>query len=82
MVGAMFAVAIFPLLPGASKHLTYTAFFYTRLGYPILVICCLGCFLLGLTTLPLLVRALRHQPAIEVGSRNARVFAIRRHDPP
>jgi hypothetical protein len=69
-------LAVIPMLPGLGNHVVYTAFFYTRVGYPFLVAACLILLLLALGMLPLIARALLGRPAIEISAETVRVWGI------
>ena len=70
-------LAVLPMLPGFGNHLVYTAFFYTRFGYPFLVAACLILLFIAVGMVPLIVRALLGRPAIEISAETVRVWGIR-----
>lgn len=69
-------LAIVPMLPGFGNQLIYTAFFYTRLGYPFLVIACAIMLSLAAGMLPMIVRGFLNRPAIEISAETVRVWGI------
>lgn len=70
------ALAVLPMLPGFGNGLVYTAFFYTRFGYPFLVAACVILLLLAVGMLPMIVRALLNRPAIEISADTVRIWGI------
>ena len=73
---------VLPLLPGFGDGLVYTAFFYTKIGYPFLVAASLGCVLLGILMIPFIFRALLHKPAIEISGDTVRVWRFKWREMP
>ena len=71
-------LAVVPMLPGFGDHLVYTAFFYTKLGYPFLVVACAIMLLLAVGMLPMIVRGFLKRPAIEISAETVRVWSIPR----
>jgi hypothetical protein len=69
-------LAMVPMIPGFSNHVHYTAFFYTRLGYPFLATACVIMLLLALGMLPMVFRAVLARPAIEISGDTVRVWSI------
>ena len=82
LTALIFALGVYPLLPGVSEHLTYTGFFYTKFGYPFLVAACGFTLFLAAALLPLLFRALRNQPAIQIEGDTVRIFGLKGRDYP
>ena len=71
------AIAICPLLPGFSEGLRYSAIFYTRVLFPVMVGCCLMLGFLAILFLRVVWRALARLPAIEIEGDRVRVYAMR-----
>lgn len=72
----MLIFAILPLLPGFSSNLRYTAIFYK---YPFNIVLILSCAFLGLifaAIFPLLLRAVRGLPAIEISGDKITVYGL------
>jgi len=70
-------LGISPLLPGAGRGLVYTAFFFTRWGYPFLVLACSILILLTLLQLPLVFRGIMGLPAIEINAETVRIWGLK-----
>jgi hypothetical protein len=69
-------LAVVPMLPGVGNHLVYTAFFYTRVGYPLLIVACVIMLLMAVAMLPMIVRGFLGRPAIEISAETVRIWGI------
>lgn len=73
----MLNCAVWPLTPGFGDDLVYTSFFFTAVGYPILVVACAIIAGFALALLPVLVRAILRKPALEISADGLRLWRFR-----
>lgn len=69
-------LAIAPMTRGFGNGLNFGSFFYTSLGFPLLVIACGSLALLFLVILPILWCAVLGWPAIEITASNVTMFSL------
>jgi hypothetical protein len=77
LTSAICLLAVLPLLPGMRNGLVYTAFFYSRWGYPFLVAACAVLFFLAAAIVPLILLALLRRPAIEISAGSVRIWGLK-----
>lgn len=77
LTAAISLIGVIPLLPGIGRSVTYTAFFYTRVGHPFLLVVCGVCLFIAAAIVPLILRALLGRPAIEISKGSVRIWGVK-----